>query len=65
MWMDPRRSPVAFWRLSLQSDFKKSLTEKSTGGYWESTRGLQEDLQEDVKSIFGRFEDGKVGGKGS
>ena len=44
MWMGPRRPLVTFWRLSLESDFKKSPTGISTGGCRGSIGGLQEDL---------------------
>jgi len=57
--MGPRKPLVAFWRLSIQSDLKKSPTGKSTGGYRGFTGGLQEDLQEDAESSFGSFEVGK------
>lgn len=52
---------MAFCRFSLQLDFKKTPTGKSTRGCRGSTRGLQED----AKSCFRGFEGGKVGGKGS
>ena len=61
MWIGPRRPLVAFWRLVLQSDFKKKPTGKSTRG----CRGFIGGLQEDSQRNFGGFEGGKVGGKGS
>ena len=51
---------MAFWRLSLQSDFKWTPTGKSIGGYRGSTGGLQEDAE----SSFEGFEGVRVGGKG-
>ena len=39
VWMGPRRSQVAFWRLSPHSAFKRKLTGKSTGGHKKSTGG--------------------------
>jgi len=41
VWRGPRRPLASFWKLSLQSDFKKSLTGNYTGGYRGSTRGFQ------------------------
>ena len=60
VWMGPSRSQVAFWRLFLQSAFKRKPTGKSTGGHMGSTQGLQED----VKSSFEGFEGVRVGEKG-
>ena len=60
MWMGPRRSQVAFWKLFLQSDFKKTPTGKSIGG----CRGSTEGLQEDAKRNFEGYEGVRMGGKG-
>jgi len=57
----PRRHLVAFWRLSLQSDFKIPPIGKSTRGCRRSIGSLQGDDD----SSFGGFEGGKEGGKGS
>jgi len=61
VWMAPRTSQVAFWRLFPQSHFKKKPTGKYTGGCRGSTGGLQEDAY----NSFGRFRGVRVGGKGS
>lgn len=61
VWMSPRRSQVAFWRLFPQSDFKRKPTGKSTGSCRGSTGGLQEDAERCSEG----FEGVRVGGKGS
>ena len=61
VWMGPRRSQVAFWRLFQNSAFKRKPTGKSTGGHKGSTGGLQEDAE----SSFEGFEGVRVGGKGT
>ena len=60
VWMDPKRSQVAFWQLFPQLALKRKLTGKSTGGY----RGSTGDLQEDSERNFEGFKGVRVGGKG-
>lgn len=55
VWMDPRRSQVAFWRLFPNLAFKRKPTGKFTGGHMKSTGGKEHStrgLQEEAKSIF-------------
>jgi len=41
VWMGPRRSQVAFWRLFPHSAFKRKPTRKSTEGHMKSIGGKQ------------------------
>ena len=59
VWMGPRRSQVAFWRIFPHSAFKRKHTGKSIGGHRGSTRGLQEEAE----NIFHGCEGMRVGGK--
>ena len=67
VWMGPRRSQVAFWRLFAHSAFKRKPTGKSTGRHRKFTGGKQETiggLQEEAERNFYYFEGVRVGGKG-
>ena len=66
VWIGPKRSQVAFWRIFPHSDFKRNPIGKSTGGHRKSTGGKQGTtggLQEAERS-FHCFEDVREGGKG-
>jgi len=39
VWMGPRRSQMAFWRLFPKSAFRRKPIGKSTGGHKKSTVG--------------------------
>ena len=67
VWLGPRKSQVAFWRLFHTQPSKESLQEnlqEDRGNLQEEKQRSTRSLQEDAESSFDYFEGVRVGGKG-